>query len=93
MVENIRAREDPQFSQFLLELGNGELQHENNGLVRLPDNCCIPFEDNRDTLKELVAASFPEILQPAFEPTLFTNRAILTSKNDDVNSIYKVLID
>ncbi|XP_056689474.1 uncharacterized protein [Spinacia oleracea] len=35
LTDNIRAREDPAFSEFLLALGNGELQTINNSLVCL----------------------------------------------------------
>lgn len=31
LTENIIAREDPQFSEFLLSLGNGQLQEQSNG--------------------------------------------------------------
>ncbi|XP_074304122.1 uncharacterized protein LOC141638675 [Silene latifolia] len=36
LTENIRARQDPAFSAFLLALGNGELQTEENEYVELP---------------------------------------------------------
>lgn len=51
LSENIRARQDPLFSEFLLRLGNGELQSEGSALVSLPENSCIPFDDNEDSFE------------------------------------------
>ncbi|XP_074305435.1 uncharacterized protein LOC141640600 [Silene latifolia] len=41
LTENIRAKEDPKFSDFLLKLGNGELQTEESSLLSLPQQLIL----------------------------------------------------
>ncbi|KAH9624148.1 hypothetical protein KSS87_012813 [Heliosperma pusillum] len=93
LTENIRARADPQFSAFLLALGNGELQTEENGFVQLPDQIVKCSRDEPNPVNEITALAFPEIDLNAFSSDIFTTRAILTPMNDDVDSINTALIE
>lgn len=61
--------------------------------MKLPGECCIPFDDVADTFEGLVQSTFPELMHPSFDPEIFTVRAILTPKNEDVDSINQVLIN
>lgn len=92
-TENIRARDDPTFSEFLLSLGNGELQTVEDGLVRLPDQIVNPFENGEDPMTEITAVTFPELDLHNFSSDIFTTRAILTPLNDDVDFINTTLIE
>lgn len=74
LEENIRAKEDPRLVEFLLQLGNGELQQESVGFVGLPPNCCIPFDLHNDNFEELVVATFPDLEASLFDPMVFTDR-------------------
>lgn len=69
------------------------LQHEGHGLVELPENLVIPFEENSYSFECLVDFTFPEMQATEFDPYVFTRRAILTPKNDDVDSINRSLIE
>ncbi|XP_056685527.1 uncharacterized protein [Spinacia oleracea] len=92
LTENIRAREDPDFSPFLLALGNGELQTIDNSLVHLPSEVVKPLESGKDPITDLTALTFPELDLNNFSSDIFTTRAILTPMNDDVDSINTDLI-
>ncbi|XP_021717006.1 uncharacterized protein LOC110684876 [Chenopodium quinoa] len=56
LTENIRARDDPQYSIFLLSLGNGELQQTDNGYVQLPMEIVRPLVPDVDPVKEIMKA-------------------------------------
>ncbi|XP_074313404.1 uncharacterized protein LOC141648574 [Silene latifolia] len=58
LTENIRARADPEFSEFLLKLGNGELQTTENGLIKLPDNLMITPDVEKEPEQVLIDAVF-----------------------------------
>ncbi|XP_074305504.1 uncharacterized protein LOC141640719 [Silene latifolia] len=93
LTENIRARADPEFSEFLLKLGNGEVQTTENGLIKLPDNLMITPDGEKEPEQLLIDAVFPEIQEQNFSIDIFTERAILTPRNNDVDSINRMLID
>ncbi|XP_056697313.1 uncharacterized protein [Spinacia oleracea] len=93
LTENVRAREDPYFSAFLLSLGNGELQTGENDLVQLPMQIVHPSEVASDPIAELTAIAFPEVDVCRSTPGNFTTTAILTPLNEDVDDINATLID
>ncbi|XP_021776453.1 ATP-dependent DNA helicase PIF1-like [Chenopodium quinoa] len=93
LTENIRAREDPDYCSFLLALGNGELQQAEVGYVPLPQEIVRTISVNGDPVKELITSTFPEIGSKSFTTEIFTERAILTPTNDDVDSINTFLIN
>ncbi|KAK9666569.1 hypothetical protein RND81_14G194600 [Saponaria officinalis] len=94
LVENIRARQEPNFSNFLLALGNGELQYEDHGFVELPGNIVRSTENAAvDPLIEITSTIFDEPQQGTSNPEIFTTRAILTPMNEDVDALNSVLIE
>ncbi|XP_056688027.1 uncharacterized protein [Spinacia oleracea] len=92
LTENIRAREDPAFSEFLLALGNGQLQTVENSLVCLPSEVVKPLEEGKDPITDLTTLTFPELDLHTFTSDIFTTREILTPMNTDVDSINTDLI-
>ncbi|XP_074313490.1 uncharacterized protein LOC141648664 [Silene latifolia] len=93
LTENIRARAYTEFSNFLLKLGNGELQTTEDGVVQLPPDLILEANETQCPLTVLVESVFPEVQQTDFSPSIFTGRAILTPRNNDVDSINALLID
>ncbi|XP_057250108.1 uncharacterized protein LOC130591189 [Beta vulgaris subsp. vulgaris] len=87
LTENMRAREDQPFSEFLLALGNGSLQTVEVAAVKLPSQIVLPFDASPDCLGKLVESVFPEISAGIFCDNIFTDRAILTPMNEDVDAI------
>ncbi|KAK9690194.1 hypothetical protein RND81_09G110600 [Saponaria officinalis] len=94
LVENIRARQDPVFANFLLALGNGELQHEDHGFVELPGNIVRSTKNVAvDPLIQITSIIFDELQQGTSNPEIFTTRAILTPINEDVDALNSVLME
>ncbi|XP_074283527.1 ATP-dependent DNA helicase PIF1-like [Silene latifolia] len=93
LTENIRAREDPQFSKFLLDLGNGNLQTEERSWVSLPQELILQTKEGEEPEETLINVVFPEMKHNAFSPEIFNDRAILTPRNADVDSVNSMLIE
>ncbi|XP_074293672.1 uncharacterized protein LOC141620793 [Silene latifolia] len=94
LTENMRAREDLLYSSFLLSLGNGELQSEENELVKLPQQIVRQrIHGGPDPINDIASVAFPELDHAEFNSDIFTSRAILTPMNDDVDAINSVLIN
>ncbi|XP_074282635.1 uncharacterized protein LOC141607174 [Silene latifolia] len=94
LTENLRAKDDPEFAKFLLALGNGELQTKECENIELPDGIVrVLDQSSPNPIADLAALAFPELAFGTFDPNLFTDRAILTPLNDDVDAINDALID
>ncbi|XP_021756070.1 ATP-dependent DNA helicase PIF1-like [Chenopodium quinoa] len=93
LTENIRAREDPVCADFLLRLGNGELQRTENALVNLPEQIVQCTESIPDLVPTVTITTFPEIGNVSFDNEVFTKKAILTPLNDDVDCINTFMIE
>ncbi|XP_010686096.1 uncharacterized protein LOC104900380 [Beta vulgaris subsp. vulgaris] len=92
LTENMRAREDQAFSEFLLDLGNGSLQTAEVASIRIPPQIVLPFDANPNCVDELVKSVFPEISVGPFPDNFFTDRAVLTPMNEDVDGVNNDLI-
>ncbi|XP_074271087.1 uncharacterized protein LOC141595011 [Silene latifolia] len=94
LTENLHAKDDPEFAKFLLALGNGELQTKECENIELPDGIVrVLDQSSPNPIADLAALAFPELAFGTFDPNLFTDRAILTPLNDDVDAINDALID
>ncbi|XP_021728383.1 uncharacterized protein LOC110695462 [Chenopodium quinoa] len=93
LIENIRAREDLPYSEFLLALGNGELQKSEIAYVQLPDQVAQFCETENNLVSDLIQATFPEMVHGNLCADSFINRAILTPLNDDVDLINTFMIE
>ena len=92
LTVNMQAREDPEFSRFLLALGNGELQMQETELVSIPKSLNLSCREYPATLEVLLAV-YPNILTQFIHPSFFAERAILTPRNEDVDLNNSKLID
>ncbi|KAK9668839.1 hypothetical protein RND81_13G090300 [Saponaria officinalis] len=93
LTENIRAREDPPFSAFLFALGDGKLQKKEHEYIALPPQILqVDQENSLPPVQAMVELTFPEAEMNGLDPNIFTDRAILTPMNDDVDAINGVLI-
>ncbi|KAK9688716.1 hypothetical protein RND81_09G006000 [Saponaria officinalis] len=93
LTENIRAREDPSFSTFLLALGDGKNQKEEHEYVALPPQILqVDQENSLPPIQAVAELTFPEAEMNSLDLNIFTDRAILTPMNDDVDAINGVLI-
>ncbi|XP_021749404.1 ATP-dependent DNA helicase PIF4-like [Chenopodium quinoa] len=90
LTENIRSRHDPAYSEFLLALGNGQLQNTEVDFVQLPLHIVRCYDPEIDPIPAVASATFPEVGSMDMCPSIFTETTILTPMNEDVDSIYLV---
>ncbi|XP_027076803.1 uncharacterized protein [Coffea arabica] len=81
LTENMRAKSNPLFTQFILEVGNGLEQLHNTDLVVIPSSIMIKYTNEVDSLERLKDAVYPDINTISENAALSLNRAILTTKN------------
>ena len=91
LTKNMRVHlsGDPEaedFAKTLLEIGNGELGRDTEGIVGFPPNVAVK------DLNELIEATFPNLLDNYENEEYLAERGILAPKLIDVEEINKVLI-
>ncbi|XP_076929372.1 uncharacterized protein LOC143593706 [Bidens hawaiensis] len=89
----MRALNDPWFSEYLLRVGDGKEPCVDGTFIRIPQNMSIPFTTQEASIKELVNTLFPDLQANARSTEYMTSRAILTTKNEDVDRINDHMID
>ncbi|KAG6687927.1 hypothetical protein I3842_11G098700, partial [Carya illinoinensis] len=92
LTENMRARLDPDFSNYILELGNGMPPITIDEYVKIPTTMLIPYQDDSTSLDQLLDAIFDDILEYSMNISNMMNRAILAPKNNYVDEINNLLI-
>ncbi|XP_022041580.1 uncharacterized protein LOC110944175 [Helianthus annuus] len=84
---NMRAINDPWYSQFLLRVGDGTEPTIDGAFIKIPEDMAIPFTTRDNSIKELIKAIFPSLHTNAESSDCITSRAILTTKNENVDEI------
>ncbi|XP_026425235.1 uncharacterized protein LOC113321555 isoform X2 [Papaver somniferum] len=86
LKENMPARDDPSFSEFLLRVGDGEEPSLDGELIKVPDEMVIPWqgEDSVDTLIEVV---FPNLLDKGMDKDYMVVRGLITPLNEHVDKL------
>ena len=74
------------FAKTLLDIGNGELGRDTEGIVGFPPNVAV--KDGN----ELIEATFPDFLDNYNNEDYIAERAILAPKLTDVEALNKILI-
>ncbi|KAL4588886.1 hypothetical protein LXL04_001784 [Taraxacum kok-saghyz] len=90
---NMRAVTDPWFSNFLLRVGDGEEATVEDNFIRIPDDMAIPYVDKSTSVDALISKIFPSLQSNEFDSNFFVSRAILTTKNENVDDINDHLIE
>ncbi|XP_074278500.1 uncharacterized protein LOC141602087 [Silene latifolia] len=94
LTVNVRARDDPEFSRFLLALGNGELQAEETAQIELPPGIVVETRSTEEELITIVAdIAYPEADVNTLGTDIFIKRSILTPMNEDVGAFNTLLIN
>lgn len=83
LTTNQRARDDPQYSAFVLQVGEGRYPVQDDGSFMFPPNLACHGPDTDSLIDEI----FPNLNQNMGDMNYVTNRVILTPKNDDVDHI------
>jgi ATP-dependent DNA helicase PIF1 len=77
------------FVKWQIEVGHGKLT-DDNGNVTLP-GC---FHSTQNTVESLIDTIYPDIGNPVLKPdTFYSERAILSARNDDVDSLNKEVLE
>ncbi|XP_052625735.1 uncharacterized protein LOC128132801 [Lactuca sativa] len=92
LEENMRALLDPMFTDFLLRIGDGKENSDDNDLVSIPSQMLVENNDNIDGLNVLIKHVYPNLSVNSLHNPLNLNRAILTTKNIFVDEINDILI-
>nr|XP_043615266.1 uncharacterized protein LOC122587219 [Erigeron canadensis] len=92
---NMRARTDPWFSDFLLRVSDGEEEVIDDSFICIPDEMTIPYSAESETRskEDLISAIFPSIEVNGSSSEYIVSRAILSTKNENVDEINDELID
>ncbi|XP_062014500.1 uncharacterized protein LOC133731039 [Rosa rugosa] len=89
--QNMRSINDPEFSKFLLNVGNGEQPYVTEDMIKLPSCMVIPWED-KQSINQLISEIFPNLESHINDATYLVERAIITPKNDDVDVLNEMII-
>ena len=90
---NMRALTDPWFSDFLLRVGNGDEETVDGNYIRIPDDMVIPFTNEDKSKDALIDAVFPSLGTNRGSSDDIISRAILSTKNENIDAINEKLID
>ncbi|PWZ32213.1 60S ribosomal protein L2, mitochondrial [Zea mays] len=93
LVNNMRAKNDPWFAEYLLRVGGGTEDTNSDGEIRLPDEVCVPYSGSDNDLDNLIDFVFPNLNKNMSDSTYITSRAILSTRNDWVDMINVKMID
>jgi len=93
LVRNMRAQSDKWFAEYLLRVGNGTEEVTCDDGIRLPDDMCVPYSGKDKDLNTLIDHVFPMLDDNMSDPNNITSRAILSSRNDCVDTINAKMID
>ncbi|XP_024976207.1 uncharacterized protein LOC112514107 [Cynara cardunculus var. scolymus] len=90
---NMRARTDLWFLEFLLRVGDGDEEAVDKIFIRIPDDMTIPYADKGKSKDALIDAIFPSLQINGADSDYIISRAILSTKNENVDEINDQLID
>ncbi|RCV43315.1 hypothetical protein SETIT_9G284000v2 [Setaria italica] len=85
LVRNMRAQNDPWFAKYLLRIGNGTEETNDNGEIRLPTNICVPHKMGDSGLDRLIDNVYQMDNANLTDPNYITSRAILSTRNECVD--------
>ncbi|XP_062017408.1 uncharacterized protein LOC133733784 [Rosa rugosa] len=91
LTQNMRSINDPDFSEFLLRVGNGEQPTVVEDIIQIPWPMIIPWE-NEESINQLVNQVFPNLDRHVNDAGYMVERAIITPKNDDVDVLNERII-
>ncbi|KAG5566976.1 hypothetical protein RHGRI_002514 [Rhododendron griersonianum] len=92
LKENMRAKQDPAFSNFLLRIGNGIEPQNSKGEISIPSSMVIQPVPEKTPIQQLMDFAFPDLSRYSTDAISMTNSAILSPRNDTVDEINEELI-
>ncbi|GKF03713.1 ATP-dependent DNA helicase PIF1-like protein, partial [Tanacetum coccineum] len=94
---NMRARTDPWFLDFLLRVGDGVEETVEDTYIKIPNKMVIPYTGDSTANESVSTDALIDVVFPAFERNshnsdYITSKAILSTKNENVDIITDKLI-
>ena len=86
------AHDDPWFSEYLLQIGNGTEETIGDDYVRLPDDIVIRYTEDEKAINTLIENVFPSLHANATSREYMSARAILSTKNEHVDDLNDKMI-
>jgi hypothetical protein len=93
LVRNMRVQNDPWFAEYLLCIGNGTEETNDNRQICLPKNICVQHIPNDNGLDRLINNVYQTDNAFLQDSTYVTSRAILSTRNDCVDIINLKMIE
>jgi hypothetical protein len=93
LTENMRAKLNPIFSEYVLQVGNETKPVTIDNKIEIPTTMIIPYIDDMTSSNALIDMVFLDINEYSDNLDIMINRAILTPKNDCVDEINNLLIN
>nr|XP_009795470.1 PREDICTED: uncharacterized protein LOC104242160 isoform X2 [Nicotiana sylvestris] len=93
LSENMRAKTDHAFCDFLLRIGNGQERLNATNNIEVPNSLIVPFTAERESLDKLFTVTYPYLNSSGYEASCTDSRVILTTKNNCADEINDMLID
>ncbi|KAL6196751.1 hypothetical protein ACLB2K_032365 [Fragaria x ananassa] len=91
LTQNMRSINDPEFSEFLLRVGNGEQPTMVEDMIQLPSPIVLPWE-GEESINQLIIQVFPNLDCHVNDSQYMVERAIITPKNYDVDALNERII-
>ncbi|XP_019255087.1 PREDICTED: ATP-dependent DNA helicase PIF2-like [Nicotiana attenuata] len=92
LSENMRAKTDPAFCEYLMRIGNGKEPLTSENKIEIPNSFIVPYTTEQESLNALFETTFPNMHAFFRDASSVTSRVILMTKNDFVNEINDMLI-
>ena len=93
LVRNMRAQSNSWFADYLLLIGSGTEEVNEDGNVRIPNEICVPYSgDAEKDLHRLIGIIFLDLNANMADKDYITTRAILSTRNDWVDMINMKMI-
>uniref|UniRef100_A0A453PUU1 ATP-dependent DNA helicase n=1 Tax=Aegilops tauschii subsp. strangulata TaxID=200361 RepID=A0A453PUU1_AEGTS len=93
LVRNMRAQNDSWFAEYLLRIGNGTEETNDDGEILLPTSICVPNKTDDNGLDRLINSIYQTGNASLKDPKYIISRAILSTRNDCVDKINLKMID
>ncbi|XP_012853214.1 PREDICTED: ATP-dependent DNA helicase PIF1-like [Erythranthe guttata] len=92
LSKSMSAQKDHEFGYFLLRVGNGEETSDIEGNIRILEEMIVKYDNEEDSMARLIDSTFPSLSSNVESSTYKTTRAILASKNEEVDKLNEKLI-
>lgn len=92
LTRNMRAQDDPWFSEYLLRIGNGTEETIGGDYARLPDDIVIGYTEDDRAINRLIEQVFPSLHANTRSREYMSTRAILSTRNEHVDELNAKMI-